>query len=122
MGRRASFEASTTTGNGKKKDFSDFPASTPRRIDKPVTQSCRFPIPSLRVEQAFEHVVNYPFELDNPGGGQNNRVSAAADVFRDSKKPAARIFLEGKDKDFAFHLNLFGFQGFFTAVRLAGVL
>lgn len=90
---------------------------------KTVTQSRLFPIPSLRrVEQAFEHVVNYPFELDDPGGGQNDRVSAPADVFCDSKKPTARIFLEGENKDFAFHLNLRGFQGFFAAMRLSGVL
>ena len=125
MGRRASFKATTTAGNGKKKGFSESLAATTRQIGrtKTVTQSRLFPIPSLRrVEQAFEHVVNHPFELDNPGGGQNDRVSAPADVFCDSKKPTARIFLEGKNKDFAFHLNLRGFQGFFAAMRLSGVL
>ena len=123
MGRRASFKASTTAGNGKKKGFSESLATTPRQIGRTVTQPRLFPIPSLRrVEQAFEHVVNYPFELNEPAGGQNNRVSASADVFCNSKKPAARIFLEGKSKDFAFHLNLRGFQGFFAAMRLSGVL
>ena len=88
-----------------------------------MTQCRPFPIPLLRrVEQAFEHVVNDPLELDDPGGGQNDRVSATADVFCDSKKPASRIFLEGKNKDFALHLNLRGFQSLFAGVRLAGML
>lgn len=122
MGRRASFKASTTAGNGKKKGFSDFLAAAPRQIGRTVTQSRLFPTPSLRrVKQAFEHVVNYPLELDDPGGGQNDRVSAASDIFCDSKKPSARIFLESENKDLAFHLNLCGFQGFLT-MRLAGML
>ena len=122
MGRRASFKASTTAGNGKKKSFSESIATAPRQIGGTVTQSRLFPISLRRVEQAFEHVVNDPFELDDPGGRQNDRVSATADIFCDSKKPAARVFLEGKNKDFAFHLNLCGFQGLFTGMRLAGML
>lgn len=57
-----------------------------------------------------DHLVQQPFEIFQPGGGNNDRVAFAANFFGDTQKPSARILLERQVKRLPFNLNLLGFK------------
>src|SRR5579859_870953 len=80
------------------------------------------PISLLRLlrqlSRGLDHVVEELFEILQAGGGYDDGVTAAANVFRNAQKTATRVFLEGEQKGFAFDLNLVGFQSILVDRRL----
>jgi len=51
------------------------------------------------------------------GGRDDDGVAPPADILGDAQEPAARIFLECKDKGLALDLNLLALQGVFLNRR-----
>src|SRR5580698_7345354 len=73
-----------------------------------------------RIAGSFYHLVQKLLEVLEAGRGNNDGVTPSADILRDAEKPPARVFLQGKDKRFAFNLHLVGFKRVFIYRRLRG--
>lgn len=58
-----------------------------------------------------DHFVNDAAKIFQAGGGNDDGVTAAIDVFGDAKKAAAGIFLQGEKESFSFDLYFVTAQG-----------
>ena len=57
-----------------------------------------------------DHFVNGPFEIFQPGGRDDDVITAAIDIFGDPKKTAAGIFFQCEDERFTFDLDFIRFE------------
>jgi hypothetical protein len=60
------------------------------------------------VSRRFDHLFEDSAKVFQPGGRDDDIVPAAIDIFSDSEKAAARIFLQSENEGLALNLNLLG--------------